>query len=163
MAIELARYNRWQNEELLERCAALGESDLTRDVGLFFGSILATLDHILMTDHVFLKYLEEMKPPEAFNPTARRHESLQSLRLERQAMDNKILDWMTGFSDSWFDAEISFQSERLGRVRAFPRAFMVSQMFNHQTHHRSQATAALHQMGVDYGSTDLPFSPQSQY
>jgi uncharacterized damage-inducible protein DinB len=36
-------------------------------------------------------------------------------------------------------------------------------MFNHQTHHRSQVTAMLRQMGIDYGNTDLPANPLSQF
>jgi uncharacterized damage-inducible protein DinB len=36
-------------------------------------------------------------------------------------------------------------------------------MFNHETHHRSQVTSALTQMGIDYGNTDLPYNPLSQY
>jgi DHA1 family bicyclomycin/chloramphenicol resistance-like MFS transporter len=36
-------------------------------------------------------------------------------------------------------------------------------MFNHATHHRSQATTALWAMGIDYGCTDIPFRPDSPY
>ena len=36
---------------------------------------------------------------------------------------------------------------------------MVTQMFNHQTHHRGQATALLMQLGVDPGITDIPWLP----
>ena len=37
---------------------------------------------------------------------------------------------------------------------------MVTQMFNHQTHHRGQATTLLAQMGRDIGATDIPFMPR---
>ncbi|WP_245259128.1 DinB family protein [Salinarimonas rosea] len=46
---------------------------------------------------------------------------------------------------------------------ANPRALYLMQMFNHQTHHRAQVTAALHRVGVDYGSTDLWFRPGSPF
>jgi uncharacterized damage-inducible protein DinB len=32
-------------------------------------------------------------------------------------------------------------------------------MFNHQTHHRGQATTLLSQAGVDVGATDMPLTP----
>jgi uncharacterized damage-inducible protein DinB len=32
-------------------------------------------------------------------------------------------------------------------------------MFNHQTHHRGQATTLLMQLGIDPGATDLPWIP----
>ncbi|MGD1883431.1 MAG: DinB family protein [Paracoccaceae bacterium] len=36
---------------------------------------------------------------------------------------------------------------------------MIVQLFNHQTHHRSQVTFALHALGVNYGPTDIPWRP----
>jgi uncharacterized damage-inducible protein DinB len=36
---------------------------------------------------------------------------------------------------------------------------MVTQMFNHQTHHRGQATTLLTQLGADPGTTDIPWLP----
>lgn len=33
-------------------------------------------------------------------------------------------------------------------------------MFNHQTHHRGQATTLLSQMGLDMGTTDIPYMDQ---
>jgi hypothetical protein len=40
-----------------------------------------------------------------------------------------------------------------------PRWLCVAQMFNHQTHHRGQATTLLKQAGIDPGITDLPWAP----
>jgi uncharacterized damage-inducible protein DinB len=37
------------------------------------------------------------------------------------------------------------------------RWVLVAHLFNHQTHHRCQVTTLLSQMGLDLGSTDLPF------
>ncbi|MGD1950514.1 MAG: DinB family protein, partial [Leptolyngbyaceae cyanobacterium] len=44
--------------------------------------------------------------------------------------------------------------------RTVPRWALVTHMFNHQTHHRGQVTTLLSQMGLDIGSTDIPFMPQ---
>jgi uncharacterized damage-inducible protein DinB len=40
-----------------------------------------------------------------------------------------------------------------------PRWLCVTQMFNHQTHHRGQVTTLLKQAGIDPGPTDLPWAP----
>ena len=40
-----------------------------------------------------------------------------------------------------------------------PRWLCVTQMFNHQTHHRGQVTTLLRQAGIDPGVTDLPWAP----
>jgi uncharacterized damage-inducible protein DinB len=42
------------------------------------------------------------------------------------------------------------------------KGVLVTHMFSHQTHHRGQVTTLLSQMGLDMGSTDLPFMAQFQ-
>ena len=39
------------------------------------------------------------------------------------------------------------------------RSDILAHLFNHQTHHRGQVTTLLSQMGLDIGSTDIPFMP----
>ena len=46
-----------------------------------------------------------------------------------------------------------------GITRNLPRPLFLVQFFNHQTHHRSQITSELHKMGIDYGITDVPLTP----
>ena len=47
-----------------------------------------------------------------------------------------------------------------GKTRTVPKWVLVTHMFNHQTHHRGQVTTLLSQMGLDIGTTDIPFMPQ---
>jgi uncharacterized damage-inducible protein DinB len=163
MAIEMARYNRWQNETLYALCAGLGEDRLRADEGLFFGSILATLDHLLHVDRLLVRILREGRPPDTFDPRRRHHEDFASLRRAREAQDVEIEALFREAPPGWLAEELRFHSERLGRERRVPRAFYATQLFNHQTHHRSQVTSALHRMGIDYRETDLPGNPYSQY
>jgi uncharacterized damage-inducible protein DinB len=37
---------------------------------------------------------------------------------------------------------------------------LFAHLVNHQTHHRGQVTTLLSQLGLDVGTTDLPFMPQ---
>ena len=54
-----------------------------------------------------------------------------------------------------------WMNQRLYQVlRTVPHWVLVTHMFNHQTHHRGQATTLLSQLGLDVGATDLPFMPQ---
>lgn len=46
-----------------------------------------------------------------------------------------------------------------GVTRKLPRQLFLMQLFNHQTHHRSQITSELYKMGLDYGITDVPLTP----
>ena len=43
----MARYNRWQNTQLMPVLEAMPLDELNTDRGSFFGSILATANHLL--------------------------------------------------------------------------------------------------------------------
>jgi uncharacterized damage-inducible protein DinB len=57
------------------------------------------------------------------------------------------------------ERNIAWFTERAASTLRFSRGFQIAQLFNHQTHYRSQVTAALDAMGIDYGSTDMPRIP----
>jgi uncharacterized damage-inducible protein DinB len=46
----MARYNRWQNENLYGAADQLSEAERQRERGAFFGSIEKTLNHLLWGD-----------------------------------------------------------------------------------------------------------------
>ena len=50
-----AAYNRWANARIYDAAAALPEEAFKRDVGAFFGSLMGTLNHILVADRIWLK------------------------------------------------------------------------------------------------------------
>ena len=158
---EMARYNAWQNGVVYGLCEDLGEAERTRDRGLFFASLHRTLDHIALVDTYILDLLETGSA-DRFDPKATLHATWPALRTARTALDGRIAG-LARHDDAWFAEVLEFMSTTLGRVRRIPRSLYVMQMFNHQTHHRSQVTAALWSMGLDYGTTDLPFRPDSPY
>lgn len=62
------------------------------------------------------------------------------------------------FADmAWLSRDYTYTSRLDGRTRTQPNWLLAAHLFNHGTHHRGQLTAALSQLGADYGSTDLPF------
>jgi uncharacterized damage-inducible protein DinB len=162
-ALEMALYNKWQNEKLYRICDGLSDEDRKRDRGMYFGSIHRTLDHILMVDHVLWDFTMSGKPPRDWDPNRKVTDDYPTLRQERFAFDAMLLDKLRLQPKSWLDETVGYHHPRLDRVRSHPRQFTLMQMFNHATHHRSQVTAELHRMGIDYGNTDLPYNPLSQY
>ncbi len=162
-ALEMALYNKWQNEKLYGLCAEIGDADRTRDCGMFFGSVHATLEHILMVDRVLWQFAMTGQPIKGFDPDRGLNDDFTTLRLERIAFDDNAVSEIRARPIVWLDEAITTYNERLGRDRTFPRQFSLMQMFNHGTHHRSQVTAELHRLGIDYGNTDLPYNPLSQY
>jgi uncharacterized damage-inducible protein DinB len=54
----MALYNKWQNENLFAICDELGNDQLHLSRGMFFESILKTLNHIISVDeaiHLFIR------------------------------------------------------------------------------------------------------------
>jgi uncharacterized damage-inducible protein DinB len=151
----MAEYNRWMNEKLYALASQLGDEERKRDLGAFFRSLHGTLDHVLMTDRIFVARLRGEKVP-AFVPGQLVHEDFGALRAEREVRDEEILAWARALEDGALERMFRF-----GRTtpRMLPLYVVVAQMFNHQTHHRGQATALLTRLGVDPGVTDLPFMP----
>ena len=162
VARELARYNRWQNENLIGTLSGLDEGQLSKDRGMFFGSILATVDHILMVDRRLIAIICNEETP-VFDPKQRIAEDFASWRDLRATEDALIVDIADKAEDDWFDEMVSFAVKRIGMTLNKPRSVFWSQLFNHQTHHRSQVTSELQHMGIDYGMTDIPFNPDSLF
>jgi uncharacterized damage-inducible protein DinB len=50
-----ARYNEWANRRLYASADALTDTDYLADRGAFFGSVHATLNHLLATDRIWLR------------------------------------------------------------------------------------------------------------
>lgn len=162
-ALEMALYSQWQNQKLYGLCDGLSDAARKQERGLYFGSIHRTLDHILMVDRVLWDFTLSGEPPRAWDPNAKVTDDYETLRTARAAFDSALLEKLRLQPKTWLDETVSYHHPRLGRDRSHPRQFTLMQLFNHGTHHRAQATAALHAMGIDYGSTDLPYNPQSQY
>ena len=154
----MADYNAWMNGKLYEAAAGLPDAARKRDLGAFFKSLHGTLNHILLVDLMFLARFTGQPLP-ATGLDEDRHDGFGDLRAERAATDASILDWIADLDRASLAGALTFTSVVDGVTRSLPRWVMVTQMFNHQTHHRGQATALLKQLGVDSGITDIPWLP----
>jgi uncharacterized damage-inducible protein DinB len=154
----MAAYNAWMNGKLYETAAGLSDEERKRDLGAYFKSLHGTLDHILLIDLMILARFSDQPLPAA-GLDEDRHDNLETLRAEREATDARILDWIAGLDRSKLGETLTFTSVIDGVTRNLPRWVMVTQIFNHQTHHRGQATTLLKQLGADPGITDIPWLP----
>lgn len=158
----MALYNKWQNESLFKICDDLGEDQLHLDRGMFFDSIFKTLNHIINVDQTIHSFIYTKTLPQ-FDPNLIPYPEYNQLRSARFKFDKKLVQESQNCSQEWLDEIFEFWSESRNRKRKVPRAFYYVQMFNHQTHHRSQITSELHKMGIDYGNTDLPYNPYYEF
>jgi uncharacterized damage-inducible protein DinB len=156
----MARYNRWQNENLYGAADGLSEAERQRERGAFFGSIEKTLNHLLWGDQAWMsRFTEIPKPPGRIPDSVRAYGDWENLKGERKRFDGKILDWAASVEDMWLAENMTYFSGARGREVTQPRWLLVTHMFNHQTHHRGQVHCMLTAAGAKPSDTDLPFLP----
>ena len=59
----MARYNRWQNENLYGVAAQLSDDERRRERGAFFGSVHKTLNHLLWADRMWMSRFSDLPRP----------------------------------------------------------------------------------------------------
>ena len=162
----LARYNRWMNQRLYDACQTLSDEERKRQRGAFFGSIHHTLTHLVLADKMWLHRFASQQTsfaalpaaglalPEGSDYTSDLHPDWQDLRQTRDALDEVIERWLAEMRPDFLTSTMSYANTK-GVQRAHPAWQAMAHFFNHQTHHRGQATTLLMQAGVDVGVTDL--------
>lgn len=162
----LARYNSWFNERLYAACETLDEDERRRDRGAFFGSIHATLTHLVWADKVWLGRFAAQGEEFAALPTELLHLPADSaygsglqldwadLKAARSRLDAAIESWVAQMPADFPLRTMRYANTR-GVQREHPMWKAMTHFFNHQTHHRGQVTSLLRQAGVDPGVTDL--------
>lgn len=145
----LAAYHRQMNRQFYAACGELGEAELKQDRGAFFKSIFGTLNHMLLTDRLWLGGFTGN--PIAFSTLDEElYDNFDELRAERERTDAEIEAWAETLTSEALQ-------EPFNESLRYPLWLTITHFFNHQTHHRGQLSALLSQCGVDYGTTDLPW------
>lgn len=156
----MARYNRWQNSNLYGAADALSEDARRADRGAFFGSIHATLSHLLWGDTMWMSRFDGWDAPGGgIAGSVAWVSDWEALKEGRAKADRRIVDWAGRVSGEALDADLSWHSGALGRDVSKPMGLCVAHFFNHQTHHRGQVHAMLTAAGAEPGDTDLFIMP----
>jgi uncharacterized damage-inducible protein DinB len=157
----MARYNRWQNENLYGVADRLSEDERRRERAAFFGSIHKTFSHLLWGDRIWMsRFTDVPAPPNGIPQSVSLYPEWEPLRRERGAFDALIIDWADSLDQAWLDGELTWYSGAAKRELTKPKWLLVAHMFNHQTHHRGQVHCMLTQAGGKPPATDLPFMPE---
>lgn len=154
----MARYNSWMNGRLYDACEKLSDEDRKRDLGAFFGSIHGTLNHLLLTDQVWLARFAG-KPPAFTRLDQELYRLFRDLEVERWNTDFRLIEWAAKQTDETLARDLEYTSIVAPAKKRTPLWLAATHLFNHQTHHRGQVTAMLTRLGVDPGVTDLVAMP----
>jgi uncharacterized damage-inducible protein DinB len=157
----MARYNRWQNENLYGVAESLSPEEREKERGAFFGSIHKTLSHLLWADRVWMnRFTDQPRPPGGIPDSVTLYPDWRALSDERARFDQLIIAWADGIDQAWLAGDQTYRSGAAGRDLTRPRWLIVTHMFNHQTHHRGQVHCMLTQAGGKPHDTDFPLTPQ---
>ncbi|MGQ0701247.1 MAG: DinB family protein [Panacagrimonas sp.] len=161
----LATYNQWMNDKLFDAAGRLTAQELAADRGAFFGSILGTLNHLVVADTIWLRRFRAHSAryatlePVADWPSPNALDQVMfpefgALREHRARMDRVILRWVESLAEADMEHALEYRNTK-GVLFRRPFSSLLLHLFNHQTHHRGQATTLLTQAGQDVGVTDL--------
>ena len=152
----MARYNRWQNENLYGVADRLSDDERRRERGAFFGSIQGTLSHLLWGDQAWMARFAGTPKPDGGIPTsAALHGDWDKLKRDRAEFDATIIGWADKLDPAWLAGDLKWYSFATGREMSKPKNVLVVHFFNHQTHHRGQVHCLLTQAGGKPHDTDL--------
>src|SRR5687768_16083636 len=97
-AVQMAAYNEWMNLKVYAAAGKLSAEELARDRGAFFGSILGTLNHLVVGDTIWLKRfaahpantaaldpIRALPQPKALNEVL--YTELEGLQVRREIID----------------------------------------------------------------------------
>jgi len=149
----MAAYNVWANKRLYNAVAELSEEQINKDLGSFFGSIMGTLNHILVGDLVWMGRIDNGdRKPESLDAIL--HTDFASLREDRQETDGRIAKIISELADQDIAAPLAYQN-MAGLKVADLMSEVLTHVFNHQTHHRGQCHTMLSQLGKEAPPLDL--------
>lgn len=154
----MARYNQWMNQRLYLVCQNLSDELRKTDLGAFFGSIHATLNHLLFADHAWMARFHNQPAPYYLGQEI--YQNFAQLTAAREQFDQDIILFCEQLTPTWLTTEIHYRSGIDNLMRSLPGWALLTHMFNHQTHHRGQITTLLTQQGIDVGITDIPWMPE---
>jgi uncharacterized damage-inducible protein DinB len=161
----LAAYNAGMNRQLYAAAAQLAPDELRADRKAFFGSLSGTLNHLLAGDTIWLQRfathpadfpaLAAMRDrPQPSGLSHHFSDDLPALRHQREELDAIIGAWTPQLTAGDLAHTFEYRSSK-GDLYRKHFGSVLAHFFNHQTHHRGQASTLLTQAGADIGVTDL--------
>lgn len=149
----LARFNGWANGRIYDCCARLSDADYRMDRKAFFGSIHATLNHLLVVDKLWRARVEGGTTG-IKNLNEILHEDFASLRAERKEEDAALIGAVDGIDAANVSKPLAYTFVD-GTPAETPLDVVLITLFNHQTHHRGQVHVMLTQAGITPPPLDI--------
>lgn len=150
----MAAYNKWANGRVYDAAEALTPDEFERDVGAFFKSMSGTLNHLLVTDRIWMhRFTGSGDAPRRLDATI--ETSLPALRTLREAEDARIVDWVDTLDEEALAGRFTYVTATDMRTISQRLAPALAHLFNHETHHRGHVHMILSVLGKEPPVLDL--------
>lgn len=156
-----AHYNRWANAVLYAETAKLTREEFNQPTGAFFGSLMATLNHLLVADRLWLhRFTGEGSVPARLNENL--FAEFVPLHAARKAEDERIIGWVAGLSEDAIKGDFTYTPMTSPQSVTQKLGPALAHVFNHQTHHRGQAHMILTTLGKPTLALDLIYYQRTE-
>ncbi len=149
-----ALYNSWANKRLYAVAGQLSAKELEEDRLGFFKSILGTLNHILVADLIYRERLEK-KPTKFTRLDEILYTDFVELRFAQFDQDDWYVDFCRAMDPSDLDDTLSFDTVETGEYFSLPLRICLTNLFQHQIHHRGQTHHMLSHAGLEPPPLDV--------
>ncbi len=137
----------WATERLIDACAGLSPEQLRTPAPGTYGSIIATLRHLVSSDGWYLGFFGEQPAPID-------EEADSSLAELRSAITTNGVAWKALLATAP-DGETDIVEHGQGWDFHSPLGFRLAQVVHHGTDHRSQVCTALTSLGIEPPEIDV--------
>ena len=149
-----ARYNSWANKRLYAVAGTLSPTELSKDRKGFFKSILGTLNHILLADLIYRERLE--KKPTIFTRLDEiLYSNFDALKTSQFKQDEWYLKFCEEMNPKDLEGTLSFDTVETGEFFSLPLRMCLTNLFQHQIHHRGQTHHMLSHAGLEPPPLDV--------
>jgi uncharacterized damage-inducible protein DinB len=145
---ELLHHHLWANLRLLDTCATLDPEQLEASAPGTYGTIRATLEHLVNAEQGYLMRLTGRQPERRFK--AGDNPSIAELS-EQARQSGEALLALAGEMRSTDIVEAEWEGQRW----QFPASVMLVQAINHAAEHRTNVTTILAQLGINFPAEDF--------
>ena len=146
LLVQLATYNTWANQKLLDVILSLPEEKQMQEVPSSFKSLYTTLLHMWDAESNWWQRMKLQErivvPSENFNG------NMQDVANGLIQQNQQWQEWVNTASDTSLDHVFQYQNSKKEQFKQ-PVYQMILHVFNHGTYHRGQLVNILRQLGIE--------------
>ena len=151
----MARYNRWANRRLYGAVAQIEPEEFTAPRSGFFPSIAKTLNHLVVTDRIWMgRFTNKLSDHKSLDEAP--YDDLSALTAAREAEDQRIIAFFKQLPQSQIESALDYRN-MAGEAKSSEMLPLLAHFFNHQTHHRGQAHGMLSSTRVAPPALDMVY------